>query len=66
MPRPAAKRRLEALGAKVTSAVSKKTSYVVAGTDPGSKLEKAEKLGVEVLDSAAFSALLAENESTDS
>jgi DNA ligase (NAD+) len=58
IPRAVAKRRLEALGGKLTSAVSSKTDYVVAGADPGSKLAKAEKLGVEVLDRAAFEALL--------
>ena len=49
LTRPQAKQRLEALGAKVTSSVSKKTDYVVAGTDPGSKRDKAEKLGIPIL-----------------
>ena len=63
--RPLAKKRLEALGAKVTGTVSKKTDYVVAGAEPGSKLAKAEKLGVEILDGDAFNALLAQSESPD-
>jgi DNA ligase (NAD+) len=62
VPRPAAKRRIEAQGGKVTSSVSKKTDYVVAGADPGSKLAKAEKLGVEILDPSAFEKLLAAGE----
>jgi DNA ligase (NAD+) len=66
LPRPAAKQRIEALGGKVTSAVSKKSDYVVAGVDPGSKLAKAEKLGVEVLDAEAFAKLLAAAEADDS
>ncbi|GAB3682569.1 NAD-dependent DNA ligase LigA [Salinisphaera aquimarina] len=53
--------RLEALGARVTSSVSKKTDYVVVGEGPGSKRDKAEKLGVTLLDEAAFVALLAEH-----
>ena len=54
LTRPQAKQRLEALGAKVTSGVSKKTDYVVAGTDPGSKRSKAEKLGIPILSEAAL------------
>ena len=50
---------LEALGAKVAGSVSKKTSYVVAGTNAGSKLAKAESLGVPVLDEAALGEILA-------
>ena len=49
---------LEAVGVKVTGSVSKKTDYVVAGTDAGNKLEKARELGVPVLDEAGMLALL--------
>jgi len=58
LSRGQAKDLLESLGAKVTSTVSSKTDYVVAGTDPGSKLEKAERLGLRILDEAAFLELL--------
>ncbi len=56
-----AKDLVEGLGAKATGSVSKKTDWVVAGEDPGSKLDKAEELGVAVLDEDAFLALLAEH-----
>ncbi len=59
MGRDEAKARLEALGAKVAGSVSKKTSFVVAGESAGSKLDKAQELGVPVLDEAAFLARLA-------
>lgn len=52
--------RIDALGGKVTGSVSKKTSYVVAGESPGSKLARAEALGVAILDEAAFVALVEE------
>ncbi|MDH1291683.1 NAD-dependent DNA ligase LigA [Comamonas terrigena] len=58
LTRDAAKDMLEAAGAKVAGSVSKKTSYVVAGADAGSKLAKAEELGVKVLDEAGMLALL--------
>jgi DNA ligase (NAD+) len=56
--REGAQAELEARGAKVTSSVSKKTSYVVVGDNPGSKLAKAESLGVATLDEAGLVQLL--------
>jgi DNA ligase (NAD+) len=61
-PRADAKRRIEACGGRISTSVSKKTDYLVAGTEPGSKLEKAEALGVEVLDEAGFDSLLRQSE----
>lgn len=58
MSRDAAKDRIVELGGKVSGSVSKKTSYVVAGGEPGSKLRRAQELGVQVLDEAAFLQLL--------
>ena len=49
---------IDQAGGKVTGSVSKKTDYVVAGTDPGSKLAKAEELGTAVLDEDGLRALL--------
>ena len=56
--RDEAAEEIEARGGKMTSSVSKKTSYVVVGESPGSKLAKAEELGVTILDEPAFEALL--------
>ncbi len=60
MTREQATEALERLGARVAGSVSKKTTYVIAGTDGGSKLEKAGKLGIETLDEERFRALIME------
>jgi len=54
IPREEAKSMVERLGGKVASSVSKKTDYVVAGEEAGSKLEKADKLGVKIIDEGEF------------
>jgi DNA ligase (NAD+) len=58
MTREEATARIEALGGRVSGSVSGKTSFVVVGTDPGSKAEKARALGVETLDEVAFCRLI--------
>lgn len=60
MKRDEAEQKILAAGGKVSGSVSKKTSYVLAGADAGSKLEKAQSLGVPVIDEAGFLALLGE------
>jgi DNA ligase (NAD+) len=58
LTREDATQRVEAAGGKVTGSVSKKTDYVVAGEDPGSKMTKAQELGTEILDEDGLLALL--------
>ncbi len=58
MPRSEAKQALEALGAKVSSSVSKNTSALIAGSEPGSKLTRAEDLGIDILDEEALLELI--------
>ncbi|TAK86318.1 MAG: NAD-dependent DNA ligase LigA [Aquabacterium sp.] len=63
LSRDEAKAMIEEAGGKVTGSVSKKTHYVIAGEEAGSKLEKAQSLGVPVLDESGLLALLAQNAS---
>jgi len=58
LSRDAAAERLTALGARVSGSVSKKTSYLIAGADPGSKLTRAQQLGIPVLDERGLEELL--------
>jgi DNA ligase (NAD+) len=58
MTREEATDKIEALGGHVTGSVSKKTDYVLAGSDPGSKLDKAKELGVRIIDEHAFRKML--------
>ncbi|NGQ96560.1 NAD-dependent DNA ligase LigA [Brevibacillus sp. SYP-B805] len=64
MSRQEAEEKIALLGGKVTGSVSKKTDLVIAGEKAGSKLEKAEKLGIQVLDEEAFLALLGQQASS--
>jgi DNA ligase (NAD+) len=59
MTREQAGAKLEALGAKVSGSVSKKTSFVVAGAEAGSKLTRARELGIEIWDEARLLEFLA-------
>ncbi len=54
MSREHATAKIESLGGKVSGSVSKKTGYVLAGDEAGSKLEKARNLGVKIIDEAEF------------
>ncbi|GAA5493980.1 DNA ligase [Rubritalea halochordaticola] len=57
-PRPEFKKQIEALGGKVSGSISGKTDYLLAGENAGSKLDKAEKLGVKVLDEESYLSLI--------
>ena len=62
LAREEAKEKLEARGGKVAGSVSSKTDFVVAGADPGSKLDKAVELGITILDEPALLQLLEESQ----
>ena len=59
MTRDEAGAAIEARGGRISGSVSKKTDYVVAGSDAGSKLDKAQELGVKVIDEAQLRTMLA-------
>jgi len=65
MTREQAKGRIETLGGRVSSSVSRNTSFVVAGRDPGSKLDRAKELGVKILDERAFMEVLSKGKSNE-
>jgi DNA ligase (NAD+) len=58
MTREEATGQIEGLGGHVTGSVSKKTDYVLAGAEPGSKFDKAKELGVKILDETEFRKML--------
>ena len=62
LKRSGAKEKIEALGGKVSGSVSKKTDYVLAGSEAGSKLEKAQELGIKVISEAEFLNMLSSGE----
>jgi len=64
MTREEAEEAIRARGGRPTGSVSRKTSWVVRGSDPGSKVAKAEELGVPILDESAFRALLGLDQAT--
>jgi DNA ligase (NAD+) len=59
MSRDEAKKKIKELGGKVTESVSKLTSYVVAGADPGSKYTKAQSFGAQILNEQEFQKMVA-------
>ena len=58
LTRDESKKKISALGGRVTSNLSKKTDYVVVGSDPGSKADKARKMGVEIINEKKFKEML--------
>ncbi len=60
-PRQSFKERIEALGGRVSSAISSNTDFLLCGQNAGSKLNKAKELGIEILNEAQFNALIAQN-----